>query len=149
MIRIKFGLYLLFLAIISVSIILMPFTVDNNAIIPIWLSGSLFWIGLLGVIVTVIMINKGRKKDTSFRKKQKGSKQFGLIHFFQNKLAIVFDTIMFSAIICFILFSLTVNINLLQFICLSVFVFSFGMHCMLNGVNYIYINYIVRSSVSK
>lgn len=147
--RIKMGLYVLFLAVISVSIILMPFTVDDYAIIPIWVSGLLFWLGFVGVIVTVMMINKIRKKDTSFRKKRRRLKQLGLTHFFQNKPAVVFDLIMFGSIISFILISLMVNIKLFQFICLSIFVFSFGMHCMLNGVNYIYINYTVRSSVSK
>lgn len=146
--RLKVGLFVFFLAMISISVIMMPFTVDY-ALIPPWVSGLLFWVGLAGTAGITIAISRDRRTDRSFRKQNRKLKQSGLIHFFQNKTAIVFDILMFIAIIAFIAISIIGYNYYLRFICLSVFVFSFGMHCMSNGMNFIYINYVIRGGGSK
>lgn len=147
--KLKIGLFVLFMAIISVSILMMPFTVNDDALIPPWISGLLFWVGLAGVAVSTIVISRDRKSSRAFRKQIKRQKQLGLTHFFQNKFALVFDIIMFISIVTFILLSIIGNSYYLQFIFLSIFIFSFGMHCMLNGMNFIYIKYMIRSGDSK
>ena len=148
MCTLKIRLFVIFLAVISVSIILMPFTVDDNTFIRPCISGLLFWIGVVGVIVNSIVVSRDRKKDRSFRRQNTKQKQLGLIHFFQNKPAVVFDILMFISVAAFIILSIY-GYYYLQFICLSVFVFTFGMHCMLNGLNYIYLKYMIGSGSSK
>lgn len=139
-------LYILFLAILSFAFIIMPFasSLEERTSILIYISGGIFWMGLIGTIVMAIIINSHRKKSLSFRKEHSGLKQFGLISFFKNKEAKIADIAMFSTFVGFILaISVIKNIYVI-FFCLSLLVCSFGLHCMLNGINYLYIKFKER-----
>ena len=129
--KLKMCLFVFFLAIVSFSVILMPFNVDDNTMIPPWISGALFWFGVIGVFTIVVIINIKRKRNSEFYKNSEKVKQLGLICFFQNRAAIVFDILMFISIIAFIILIVMGSNYYFEFICLSVFIFTFGMHCMI------------------
>ena len=112
--------------------------------IPMFISGGGFWIGLIGTITMAVKINYSRKKSYRFEDKPLKVKQLGLISFFKNKEAKVADIAMFASCICFIVTRICTDNLYWLFIFLALFVFSFGMHCMLNGKNYIYLNQKVR-----
>lgn len=145
-IKIYFILYICFLLMVSVSVILMPFGVGSETEngLPVFVSGGLFWVGLIGVAATAIIINKSRKSDLGFNEKYPRLKRLGITHFFKNKPAEIADILMFVSFIGFTVLRLFTDSFVLQFIIIALFVFAFGMHCMLNGINYIYINYCLR-----
>ena len=135
--------YTIALAILSLSIFLMPIVngFKESTKIPMLMDGVLFWIALISTVGMAIRINNSRRRSSAFNKNYEGLKKLGLIHFFQNKLALIMDMIMFASLITFIVARfLAWNITV-QFLFVSMFAFSFGMHCMLNGINYIYIKH--------
>lgn len=141
-------LYAAFLAVLSVSVFLMPFGIKmaDDSIIPTYVSGIMFWIGILGTIVMAVYITISRRRSQGFAKMYPNHKRLGLIHFFQNMPAFICDILMFISLIGFIITRIWVGTTIWPFVFLSILTFSFGMHCMLNGSNYIYINYKIRSN---
>ena len=139
-----FRMFVIFLLIVSFSIILMPIGSLNNGRYIMYLAGAAFWIGFIGAVCMAVKINNSRKSNYQFNEKYGGVKQLGLIHFFQNKDAVFIDVIMLVAVTGLVLAKLFVNYLIVIFIFLAIFVFAFGMHCMLNGINYKYITHIVR-----
>lgn len=135
--------YVLALTLLSFSIILMPIVskFNDSTKIPMYIVGLLFWTAMILIIITVVRINKSRKRSLGFNTKYAGLKKLGLIHFFQNKNAVIADIIMFGSLIAFVLSLLLAWNTMVQFIFFSMLLFSFGMHCMLNGINYIYIKH--------
>ena len=51
------------------------------------------------------------------------------------------DAIMFASLLAFIVARFLTWNTVVQFLFVSMFAFSFGIHCMLNGINYIYIKH--------
>ena len=139
-------LYAAFLLVLSISILLMPIgsAQKEQSQIPMFISGACFWIGLIGTVWMAIKINKARKQSYLFKDKQPKVKQFGLICFFKNKEAKVADIAMFASAVGFIITRICTGSFYWLFIFLALFVFSFGMHCMLNGKNYFYLTYKAR-----
>ena len=139
-------LYVTFLMLLAVAFLLMPIASaqkDTTKILTV-ISGGFFWIGLVGTIVMAIKIDKTRKRSGKLRDKKSKVKQIGLLSFFKNKEAKIADIAMFASIICFIVARICTDNLYWLFTFLATFVFSFGMHCMLNGKNYIYLNQGVR-----
>lgn len=141
-----FYLYMIFLAIISLSILIMPFGTKyaEYTMSITYISGALFWIGLIGTIIMAGFITCLRRKSNSFQKMYPNLKKLGIIHFFQNIPAFFCDTLMILSAIGFVLMLIWFEKTPYPFIFLSLLIFSFGMHCMLNGSNYIYVNYMTR-----
>ena len=139
-------LYIASLVILSLGIALMPFgsAVREKTMLLTYTSGMFFWIGIAGTIYMALRINNCRRNSYRFNEQVGNMRQLGLIHFFQNTESKIIDIAMFVSIICFIIAKICTSEILLSFIFLALFVFTFGMHCMLNGINYIYINYTVR-----
>lgn len=135
--------YIQFLGILSVSFLLMPFgnLMREKSPILLYLSGALLWAGMIGTAWASVQINLSRRKSSYFAKMQPHLRRFGPVHFFQNVYAGVADAVMFLSLIALILTKVLWDNQIAQFISLSFLVFSFGMHCMLNGVNYIYITH--------
>lgn len=144
-----FRYYVISLATLSFSIFLMPIvnSFKNETKIPMYIVGALFWIALLSTIRMAIRINSSRRKNSAFNSKYGNLKRLALIHFFQNKKALIMDAIMFASLIAFVITRLVTNNLIIQFLFVSMFAFSFGMHCMLNGINYIYIKH--KSTVRR
>ena len=149
--RRMFYLYTIFLVGLSVSVFIMPigFKTEDKSMILTYISGTLFWIGLLGTIVMAIWITLSRRQSQGFAKIHPNHNRLGLIHFFQNKPALICDIMMFVSLFGFIITRILVGTTIWPFIFLSILIFSFGMHCMLNGSNYIYINYRIRRVIES
>ena len=139
--------YIAFLLLLSISVTLMPFAFrfSNRNLILTYISGTIFWIGLIGTIIVAIYITYSRKHSKEFKAECLNHKQLGLIHFFQNLPAKICDISLFISLICFLIVCIWFDETVFPFVFLSVLIFSFGMHCMLNGSNYLYINYEKRS----
>ena len=143
-------MYITLLATLAVGVVLMAIgsTVKEKTMTVMYVSGAFFWLGLIGTVYMALKINSCRKNSYRFNEQIGNLKQFGLIHFFQNREAQIMDVVMFVSIIGFIIAKICINELLLSFILLALFVFAFGMHCMLNGINYRYLKYKVRREES-
>lgn len=140
--RFMFTTYVGFLCLWSISFLLMPLSSSSKEkSFLLFLPGLSFWIGLLGTIVTAFYINIRRKRSFRFNALYPDMKKIGVVHFFQNQWAVVFDITLFVSIIGYVIAKIYIRGLTIQFIFLSLFAFSFGMHCMLNGICYEYINY--------
>lgn len=137
-----FVLYTVSLALVSISILLMPVGVDTIAVS--YLSGALFWIGVIGAILTAAFITRSRRRSQNFASKYPHLRKWGVVHFFQNKYAFFCDVLMFLSVIGFVVTRIWFEKTTSPFIFLSLSIFFFGMHCMLNGSNYIYLKYQAR-----
>ena len=136
-------LYSGFLFLCALAIALMPIgsTMKDKSMLMMYFSGAGFWIGLLGTIFMALRINHCRKANHRFSEVLGNRKQLGLFHFFQNTEAMIMDSVMILSVITLIIAKfLNADLQIIYAI-IAVFIFSFGMHCMLNGMNYIYINY--------
>lgn len=144
-------LYTAFLVVLSVSVFMMPFGIKmaDESMILTYISGILFWIGLIGTIAMAVYITYSRCRSKGFHQVYPNHKRLGLIHFFQNTEAFICDVLMFISLIGFIITRIWVGTTIWPFIFLSILIFSFGMHCMLNGSNYTYINYKIRRVIES
>lgn len=141
-----FAHYVIFLLVWTISIFLMYIAsmYKDATKVPTLIAGGVFWIGLIGTLGSARKINNTRKNSYIFKKENSRIKQFGLIFFFKNKEATVADIAMIVSLLGFAAVRIYADSLFLLFFFLAVFVFSFGMHCLLNGKNYIYLKYKVR-----
>lgn len=138
--------YIGFLFLWALAIALMPIgsAKKEETMALLYVSGAAFWIGAAGTIFMALKINHCRRGSYRFNGYNGGQKQLGAVHFFQNKEAIAFDAIWFASIVGFLVARLWISQITVTFLFLALVTFSFGMHCMLNGINYRYIKYEVR-----
>lgn len=142
----KFYFYIVFLFLLSLSVAIMPCVSYISERMRFWsvINGILFWSGVAGVIFFALNINKSRCSDTNYNKKYAEKMTPGIVLFFQNEYAKIADIMMFISITGIVITLVFTKNNIVIFIMFSAFIFSFGMHCMLNGINYTYINYKIR-----
>ena len=109
------------------------------------INGGVFWVSALLLLITSVMVSMERKRDIHFSRKRR--KQLpGVISFFKNPFATIADLIaILSGIISVVLFIMDLKLlisrdyQILVFISIFIFSLSFGMHCILNGINYKYL----------
>lgn len=119
------------------------------------MTGILFWLGLIAGYVFLIIVNthrnqtvKAGKYDLSESKRQKAKP--GIICFLSNKYAAVADAAMVLFLILSLVFLFIPALNQgIALVFVSFFLFSLHMHCILNGVNFRYINSIDKKESSK
>lgn len=135
-------LYIVFLSVLSLSFFLMPFGMYSEEQTPLllYLAGICFWVGLIGVVVTAVTVHIKRTGSARLLKGRAAVKQMGIFSFFQNPFATVADCVMFLSIGGFVIFKCFTDLYVATFILCALFVFSFGMHCFLNGINYKFLN---------
>ena len=141
----KFFLYTGFLLLWSLAIAIMPVAsaVKEKTRLLLYFSGAAFWLGAVGTVYMALQICLSRKDSRHIDVKSIRLKKLGVLNFFQNKAARIADIVMFISIIGFVIIRCT-DVTTVSFIFFAVFIFSFGMHCMLNGINYKYMNNEVR-----
>jgi len=107
-------------------------------------NGSVFWGSFLLLIIACFVVSLLRRKDKAFQKDNPKHLP-GCICFFKNLPAKIADIILLISLIATgILFVLDVRLmirgelQMLVFISITLFIFSFGMHSILNGINYKY-----------
>ena len=130
------GSFFLFLSMISFFIMSATFLVmpliqtdidsGNNAYSII--IGITFWLTLVFGIISLFL---ARKNIQGIENIKKG---IGLIKFFQNKIAAIFDILLIISIIGLIILTIITDGTLyICYIFFSAVTFSFIMHCILNG----------------
>lgn len=122
----------------SISFLLMP--TDNSVLTVV--SGGMFWLMLIIGIVTQIIVSVSIKK---WKLQKKGKlkrhlKRIGLISFFSNPIAKVFDILTIIGLIGFVISMLITNATgYVCYIFMAITVFAFSSHCIFNGKNFYYI----------
>ena len=100
--KLMFIFYIVSLILLSVSFVLMPIGVmalENGKIVTL-LAGITFWLGLLGTIITAVLITILNHRERDFVDSQQEHKKMGVICFFQNLPAKIFDILMFVSLVC-------------------------------------------------
>lgn len=124
-------------AALSISFMLMP--VEGLGLVP----GILFWGGFaIGVALQVILEIRRNSLFAKYNVKRETMQKprNGLLSFGSNRIATVADGFLITGVVATALtFILNKGTGYLCYVCLSVLVFSFCMHCVLNGRIYIYI----------
>ncbi len=135
--------YSTFLFVLALSIAFMPISsmVKEDINILLYCTGASFWIGIIGTIFMAVKINYCRRVHVHFNGQNIKLKQCGLFHFFQNKKAMIADILLLVSIAGIVIDKIMIKNIFVLFIFSSSLLYSFGMHCMLNGINYKYINY--------
>ena len=115
----------------SISFLLMP--IESITILP----GLLFWLGLvLGLVLQIVLEARRRAFFKAFAvKREKMQKpKNGLLSFGSNATAIVADRFMVISFIAMILaFAITKGYGYICYVFIATTIFSFCMHCVLNG----------------
>ena len=115
----------------SVSFVLMPIEKLN------FLPGILFWAGLiLGVTLQIVLGGRRRKFFASYKvKPEKMQKpRNGLLSFGSNRIAVVADGVLIAGFIATVLsLIITKGYGTICYIFIAITVFSFCLHCILNG----------------
>lgn len=105
--------------------------------------GILFWTGLLlGIIPQLVLggLRRNDEKHTEENQKSRRSRKVGILTFGSNKYAIAADnTMAVSFVLTVLLLILTKGMGWICYFALGAFCFSFCMHCLLNGRNYLFI----------
>ena len=144
----KKNLMLLYISIgsfflMSVSFLLMPIDFATKGMEVLnFMIGIMFWVFLLLGIITQVILGRVRKSwfiRNRIRRFQSTGK-IGLISFVQNLPACISDGVLVLSIIGLIISVVITNgIGYACYIFLSMTVFSFCMHCILNGKVYYFL----------
>lgn len=117
----------------SVSLSLTSFVSYEDGVVKKVFSiivGLLFWIGLAVGIAFIFVLKS--KTENCFE----NEKGVGLVRFFKNKFAICFDVAMIVWLIASIVVIAIQTESFIGSVVVALFVFSFEMHCVLNGKIY-------------
>ena len=129
--RILLGISVGSFLIMSASFLLMP--IESISIIP----GLLFWIGLvLGITLQIVLEIRRRAffKSYSVNRGKMQKPKNGLLSFGSNALAIIADRSMVISFVAMILaFVITKGYGYICYVFIATTIFSFCMHCVLNG----------------
>ena len=136
-----FYLYLGCMLVCAFTIALMPVAslLAEEKRVFLILDGMFFWLGIAGALASCVLINRKRKGSMAFTGRYPKLKRLGLIHFFQNRAALIADIAMFVLTAGIVIVRIITDNVFILFPLLAGIVFAFGMHCMLNGINYIYL----------
>lgn len=127
----------------SITFMFMP--LDSSGVYQAdWYSiavGACFWIFLILGIVTQFILSKRRRDWYRIQRvKSRNYKRIGLFAFFQNKFAIVADVAVVISLVGFTAtMFITNSVGYTCYVFLSLLVFTFCMHCILNGKIYYHI----------
>lgn len=130
-------------ALMSTSFVLMPLdkTVeiyDSMDIIP----GIMFWAFLMLGVVGQVLLTIRRKRFLETNRSDSGlrKERIGLISVFKNVPAIIADVGFVISLVAFVLaINVTNGIGFICYILLAICVFTFCLHCILNGKNFFYV----------
>lgn len=132
---------------LSISFLLMPVesksATQGISIISL-IAGVLFWLSIILGIVTQAVLSHRIKSWLASNHVRRGRivKKVGIISFFKNSFGIASDVAMIIGLICLVISVIvTHGIGFTCYVFLSLFVFSFSMHCIFNGKTY----YVIKN----
>lgn len=140
-----FRISILCILLSSLSILLTYFGDYNGTTLYRFVAyfvGFGFWFFLItGNIIFGVINSRRKKEEEKLKVKRKSKVKPGVISFFSNRYAFVFDIMLvLSFVLCLIFYFIPVWNGKIEIFFISVFVFSIHMHSFFNGVNYKYIN---------
>ena len=123
---------------LAVSFLLMPLGEETGTELSTYalVAGGLFWGALLlGIVTQCVLAHRRRAWYAKRRnKRMRTAQKIGLISFFKNKPAAMADVALLLSLIGWIIVMIvTDGFGYICFVFASLFVFSFSMHCILNG----------------
>lgn len=133
------GLSIFFFLMFSVSFLLMPLgseTPTENISAYTMVAGLMFWISIImGIVTQCVLAHRRRSWYVIHRiRKVRTTQKVGLISFFKNSYAIVADVVTILSLIGLVIAMIaTQGTGYVCYVLVSLFVFSFSMHCILNG----------------
>lgn len=139
------GLSIFFFLMLSVSFLLMPLgsEIPNESLSPYTLvAGLMFWTSMvMGIVTQCVLANRRRGWYTIHRiRKARSTQKIGLISFFKNFYAIISDVVATISLAGLVIsMVVTQGTGYVCYVFVSLFVFSFSMHCILNGKVFYYI----------
>lgn len=129
--RMLLGISVICFLLMSISFLLMP--IESISILP----GVLFWIGLVAGIGLQIALEVRRRaffKSYAVKREKMQKPKNGLLSFGSNSLAIIADRFMIVSFAVMILaFVITKGYGYICYVFIATTIFSFCMHCVLNG----------------
>ncbi len=133
--RLFFWLSVLFLTLMSGTFLIMQYAVDKGGELMIVFVGIAFYVFLIAGYVLVAVANHMRKKIKTEKSRRKtNNDRMGVITFFANIPAKIFDVIMVVALIGFVIINFTSHKDdYITFVLLSILVLSVNMHSLFNG----------------
>lgn len=143
--KIWFGFSIFFFLMLAVSFLLMPLgsEIPTESISTYTLvAGLMFWISIIMGIVTQCVLAFRRKSWYVIHriKEERTSQKIGLVSFFQNIYATVADVVAILSLVGLVIAMIeTQGTGYICYVFVSLFVFSFSMHCILNGKIYYYV----------
>lgn len=144
--KVNFYISISALIIATVSLFFIPM-VNINGIgvsrVFAYVIGALFWLSVIAEQIFFWRANLFRHKLEMQMQKNGGKiikRRIGIISFFKNKEAVIVDIILFMSVIAVaIILILNIMSDWLIILCLAILFISFNLHCILNGINYMYI----------
>ena len=116
--------------------------------IPDFLVGVIFWTFLLCGILLQFILSRRMKRFAD--DKETGKSRIGVISFMKNTPGCVADIVCAVSLVALIVSMLMTNgTGDICYVCITVFVFSFCLHCVLNGKVYHYITNQNRTPAKK
>ena len=132
-------------AFMAVGFLLMPIETEKEVFgisLFSFTAGVVFWSSLIIGTISQIVLAHRRKKwcEKNKVKAKRTVNSIGITSFFKNKFAVVADVCSLISLIGFIIsLFLTDFSGNICYLFLAFFVFSFSMHCILNGKTYYYV----------
>ena len=122
---------------LAASFLFMPLENEQLQI----MAGVMFWVFLILGIVSQVLVAIWFRQACSKNKEWRIQKQrIGIFTIGKNKFSVVADIILLiSAVTFVVLMIFTRGTGYISYIVLTILVFSFSMHCVLNGKVYYYI----------
>lgn len=122
----------------SISFMLMPMETLRMA------SGLLFWGGLITGVGFQIILEARRRAFFAQYNVKRGKMQKprnGFLTFGSNRIAMITDNFLVVSVVATILvFLFTKGYGYICYVCITVLLYSFCMHCIFNGRNYFHVN---------
>lgn len=125
-----------FLFLMSASILIMPFSVEAKTKGLLYANGLMFWVSCVIGYCVLIAANRKRKSYIKHSPKGKTLKEgkVGFFAFFSNLPALVADITMIVSFLLFVVISFTEwKYEYISYVVLFVFVFSLNLHGLFNG----------------
>lgn len=91
-----------------------------------YLLPAIFWLGLIIAVIMQILISSKLKMEIT-------KNRIGVVSFFQNRYAAIFDGLMIVSFIITAILLIKHTNSFIVFFIIALFVISFEMHCILNG----------------
>ena len=133
------GLSIFFFLMFAVSFLLMPLgseTPTESISVYTMVAGLMFWISIIMEIVTQCVLAHRRRSWYVIHRirKVRATQKIGLVSFFKNSYATIADVVTILSLIGLVIAMIaTQGTGYICYVLVSLLVFSFSMHCILNG----------------